>query len=182
MPEAVKFKYLYNSKELQDEFGLNVYDYGARTYDPAVPWFWQVDPLAEKYSFQSVYVYADDNPVFFEDINGMGVDDIYIDENGNYLGTDGAETKNIRVISRETGDSNGGEKGAHTDEGTKNLQKSENSTLLVGTDKYTQTGYQKGIKISEETWKKIEEAGGTRAEPVVSNESDNLIQIKPDMK
>ena len=127
-------------------------------------------------------MYADDNPVFFEDINGMGVDDIYIDENGNYLGTDGAETKNIRVISRETGDSNGGEKGAHTDEGTKNLQKSENSTLLVGTDKYTQTGYQKGIKISEETWKKIEEAGGTRAEPVVSNESDNLIQIKPDMK
>ena len=55
-------------------WGVNIYDYGARTYDPAVPRFWQIDPLAEKYSFQSVYVYADDNPVFFVDINGMGVD------------------------------------------------------------------------------------------------------------
>ena len=36
-----------------------------------------MDPLAEKYSFQSVYVYADDNPVFFVDINGMGVEDDY---------------------------------------------------------------------------------------------------------
>ena len=52
--------------------------------------------------------------------------------------------------------------------------------MLVGTDKYTQPGYQKGISISDETWSKIEEAGGTRAEPVVSNESDNLIQIKPE--
>ncbi len=69
VPEAVRFKYLYNGKELQDELSLNIYDYGARTYDHAAPHFWQVDPLAEKYHNQSVYVYADDNPVFFEDIN-----------------------------------------------------------------------------------------------------------------
>jgi len=78
VPEAVKFKYLYNSKELQDELGLNVYDYGARAYDPAAPRFWQIDPLAEKYSFQSVYVYASNNPVFFVDIMGMGVETDFI--------------------------------------------------------------------------------------------------------
>ena len=75
VPEAVKYKYLYNGKELQDELELNIYDYGARVYDPAAPRFWQVDPLAEKYSFQSVYVYADDNPVLFVDINGMGTEE-----------------------------------------------------------------------------------------------------------
>jgi len=86
VPEAVKFKYLYNSKELQDELGLNVYDYGARTYDPAAPRFWQVDPLAEKYIFQSVYVYADDNPVRFMDIDGKGTEDNFIfDTKGNLI-------------------------------------------------------------------------------------------------
>ena len=86
MPEAVKFKYLYNGKELQDELGLNVYDYGARTYDPAAPRFWQIDPLAEKYHNQSVYVHADDNPVRFMDIDGKGTEDNFIfDTKGNLI-------------------------------------------------------------------------------------------------
>jgi len=29
-------KYKCNGKELQDELGLNMYDYGARNYDPAI--------------------------------------------------------------------------------------------------------------------------------------------------
>ena len=100
MPEQVKFKYLYNGKELQDELSLNIYDYGARVYDPVAPRFWQIDPLAEKYSFQSVYVYADDNPVFFVDINGMGTEEQdwipQVDDSGNvsYVAEEGdnAET------------------------------------------------------------------------------------------
>ena len=78
VPEAVKFKYLYNGKELQDELGLNVFDYGARVYDPAAPRFWQIDPDTEKYQNQSVYVYADDNPVRFMDIDGKGTEDEWI--------------------------------------------------------------------------------------------------------
>ena len=34
------YQYKYNAKELQDELDLNVYDYGARMYDPATPRFW----------------------------------------------------------------------------------------------------------------------------------------------
>ena len=176
----MRYKYKFNSKEFQDELGLAWYDYGARNYDAAVARFMNHDPLTEKYHTQSPFVYADNNPVMFRDINGEGTDDIYIDENGNYLGVDGAETKNIRVVSNETWDNAGGQEGALMAEGTALLQNPENSTLLVGTDKETQPGYQKAIQIPDSTWEKIEEAGGTRVEPVVTNASDNLIQIKPE--
>jgi len=66
-------KYLYNGKELQDDFGLDWYDYGARFYDAGLGRFHTVDPLSEKYSFQSPFVYGANNPVRFIDYMGMSV-------------------------------------------------------------------------------------------------------------
>ena len=70
------YQYKFNGKELQDELGLNVYDYGARMYDPAGgPQFWQVDPLAEKFPNRSPYEYCFSNPINLIDPTGMGPDD-----------------------------------------------------------------------------------------------------------
>jgi RHS repeat-associated protein len=66
-------KYLYNSKELQDDFGLYWYDYGARMYDAELGRWHTLDPLAEKYNQFSPYVYVADNPMKYVDPNGKEI-------------------------------------------------------------------------------------------------------------
>ncbi|MCT4688523.1 RHS repeat-associated core domain-containing protein, partial [Vallitalea sp.] len=50
---------------------VSLLDYGARMYTPELGRFFSLDPLAEKFSYQSTYVYADNNPIKFIDYMGM---------------------------------------------------------------------------------------------------------------
>ena len=63
--------YRFTGKELDQQNGLNWYDFGARWFDVAgVPMWTSVDPLAEKYYNVSPYAYCNNNPVMFIDPDG----------------------------------------------------------------------------------------------------------------
>ena len=69
--------YKYNGKELNEDFGLNWYDYGARWYDPAIGRFIGVDPIADKFAHVSPYNYAENRAVNGIDLWGLQ----YLDAN-----------------------------------------------------------------------------------------------------
>ena len=61
---------LYNGKEYDRMHGLNLYDYSARQYDPAIGQFTSIDPRCEKYYHISPYAYCAGNPVKYVDPDG----------------------------------------------------------------------------------------------------------------
>ncbi len=64
--------YQYNGKEVNEDFGLNLHDYGARWYDASIARWNAVDALAEHPDQinKSVYAYAWNNPIALNDPDG----------------------------------------------------------------------------------------------------------------
>jgi RHS repeat-associated protein len=65
-------KYQYNGKELQEDFGLDWYDYGARFYDAGLGRWFVADPLVEDNHFEwTPYSYVYNNPISLTDFFGL---------------------------------------------------------------------------------------------------------------
>ena len=67
-------KYGYQSKELQEELGLEWHDFGARNYDASLGRWMNLDPLSDKYESVSPYNFVLNNPMIHTDPDGRSVD------------------------------------------------------------------------------------------------------------
>ncbi|MEO0556459.1 MAG: RHS repeat-associated core domain-containing protein [Bacteroidota bacterium] len=145
---SVAKKYMFGGKEYQDELDLGWYDVSARNYDPALGRWMNLDPLAETMRRHSPYNYAFDNPIYYIDPDGMApaapLDDYYDSLTGRYLGSDGAETTNIRQIDAEKFAEIKSANGGNTEsaEATEALQKEGTSRLVTVDDSKIQSDLQ----------------------------------------
>lgn len=62
---------LYNGKEIQTAAGTDYLDYGFRQYDPTAARWFNIDPMAEKYSSLTPYNYCKEAPIYFTDYRGL---------------------------------------------------------------------------------------------------------------
>ncbi len=63
----------YSGKEYDHRDGLDLYDYGARLYDPAAVRWTSPDPLCEKYYHISPYAFCNNNPIKYVDPDGKKI-------------------------------------------------------------------------------------------------------------
>lgn len=68
---GVENQYQYNGKEINEDFGIDWSDYGARWYDASIGRWNGVDPLAEIYINETPFGYTANNPIKYIDPNGM---------------------------------------------------------------------------------------------------------------
>ena len=115
--QTSKQPYKYNGKEFDRQFGLDLYDYGTRYYDPAIGRWGNPDPLLEKYYSISPYVYVANNPVRFVDQDGMFFDDYSIDEREKRVRIIKQDEKVDRVFDRNS------PKGREIEKGSFDLEK-----------------------------------------------------------
>ena len=95
-------RYNFTGKERDSETGY--YYHGARYYDPVTVTGWTtVDPVLDKYPGISPYAYCAWNPVKIVDPDGREMDD-YFSASGKYLGSDNANTRNVRIMNEYTWD------------------------------------------------------------------------------
>ena len=88
--------YQYNGKELNEDFGLNWYHYGARMYDPAIGRFIGVDPIADEFPWVNPFNYAENSPI--ANIDLWGLQKFYSADDGNIIGKFG-DSNEERVIT-----------------------------------------------------------------------------------
>jgi RHS repeat-associated protein len=61
----------FQSQRYESDFGLNVYSFKWRDHDSQLGRFWQIDPLAEKYVFNSTYAFSENKVVSHRELEGL---------------------------------------------------------------------------------------------------------------
>jgi RHS repeat-associated protein len=97
-------RFKLQGKEEQTEFDINLYDFGARNYDPQIGRWLNPDPLADQFYNLTPYNYVENNPLRFIDPDGMLSTEVKDNGDGTYEVVGGNlvdEDKSIYVVDND---------------------------------------------------------------------------------
>ena len=156
---TANWTFTFSAKEKDSETGLSYF--GSRYYSSDLSIWLSVDPMSDKYAYQSGYVYCGNNPIKVIDPNGEDESPIFTTE-GKLKGVDNQGWCGMPIVMKE-------------EDYHDNMSHEE--ALKVGRrlDEYGE-----GISISDETWKEVAKHTGCRMYPYVINNSDETIYYKPE--
>ncbi|RFM33163.1 RHS repeat-associated core domain-containing protein [Chitinophaga silvisoli] len=63
----------FQAQDFDDNFGLNIYQFKWRDHDPQIGRFWEVDPLADKYVYNSPYAFSENKVTSNTELEGLEV-------------------------------------------------------------------------------------------------------------
>ncbi len=61
----------FQNQELTTDLGIDIYEFKYRAHDLQTGRFWQVDPLAEKYVYNSTYAFSENKVVAHRELEGL---------------------------------------------------------------------------------------------------------------
>lgn len=61
----------FQGQELTEDLSLNVLEFKYRIHDPAIGRFWQIDPLAESFYYNSTYAFAENKVISNFELEGL---------------------------------------------------------------------------------------------------------------
>jgi len=89
----------FQGQEFTKDLELNTHEWKYRVSDPAIGRFWQIDPLAEDYYYNSTYAFAENKVIDHVELEGLeGVHHTKVDKNGN---TSHLIEKNVIVLTEK---------------------------------------------------------------------------------
>ena len=90
----------YQGQEFTEDLGLNTHEWKYRFSDPAIGRFWQIDPLAEDYVYNSTYAFQENKMGLGVELEGLELGD-YPDLFESNIGAQESENRLLAQISAE---------------------------------------------------------------------------------
>lgn len=90
----------YQGQEFTEDLGLNTHEWKYRMSDPSTGRFWQIDPLAEEYTYNSTYAFQENKMGMGVELEGLEM----VDFSSHDPGLRGATKQEIQQFKRTSGE------------------------------------------------------------------------------